>query len=102
MFGPIVLGQGRGTLQAEVCRGELGNRLAVGGLGRLGNEGRLVEDGAEDRLVVLDRGIGRRLVLVEKSLEVFCDGQFGVRGHGKAPNSPQPYIGVPGWGALTL
>lgn len=74
---PVVFGEGRGALEAEVCGGERGDDLAVDGLGGLGDEGRRVEDASEDGFVVLDRRVGRRLVLVEESLEVFCSGQPG-------------------------
>ena len=72
MLCPVVFGQGRGALEAEVCGRERRDDLAVDGLGRLRDEGGRVEDAAQDRLVVLDRRVGRRLVLVEESLEVFC------------------------------
>jgi hypothetical protein len=75
MLCPVVFGERRGALEAKVCGGERGDDLAVDGLGGLGDERRCVEDASQDGLVVLDRRVGRRLVLVEESLEVFCSGQ---------------------------
>ncbi len=110
MLCPVLLGECRGALQAEVCGGERCDDLAVDGLGCLRDQGGRVEDAPQDRLVVLDRGIGRRLVLVEESLQVFLSlsaGDASADGGGRETETggqglPQPYRGWPGWGPRTL
>lgn len=102
MLCAVVFGEGRGALEAEVCGSERGDDLAVDGLGSLGDEGGRVEDASEDRPVMLDRRIRRRLVLVKESLEVFCNCQRGWFRVGERHGLPQPYMGCPGWGPFTL
>ena len=85
MFCAVLLGDGRGALQAEVCGRERRDGVVVGvvvvvvqGLGRLPEEGIPVEDASQDRLVVMDRRVGGRLVLIEESLEVFLGVSAGT------------------------
>lgn len=105
----LFLCEGYRALQAEVVGGERGDGLAFGGLEGLGHNRRLVEDFPQDYFVMVHRGVRGVLALAEEELDVFCIPIISDwcsherRGWWRVRSAvPQPNMGVPGAGDLTL
>ena len=87
-------------MQTQIGGGEGGrDGAAVHALGSLGLYGGQVEDVSENGLVVLGGCIGRGLVLVEETLDMFCvrvsPGDPTTASKGREA-IPHPYNGMPG------
>lgn len=108
MLQSILFGHCCRALQAEICGCERCCCPALGILGCLWHDGRVVEDCAKAHLVMANASVHELLTLGQEPLYVFCEPSES--GHGRAWPSkprgsddiPQPYIGTPGTGGLTL
>lgn len=72
MSRPLLLCKCTWALEAEVVGCERGDGLAIGGFGRLGHDGVVVEDAPQYHLVVLYRRVDDILVLAEHPLHMLC------------------------------